>query len=159
MHGIEIRAARSSDLAEMTRLFAALGYPMDQAVLAERFEAYERAGDRAIVAVRTGDDSVTPSLLGLATLHATPVLHRAGAVGRVTALVVDPDARGHGIGRALMDEAERWAAARGCVLMEVTSNRRRTEAHAFYERLGYVATSFRFAKDLARDGQSPSQPA
>ena len=30
--------------------------------------------------------------------------------------------------------------------LEVTSNRARTDAHAFYERLGYVATSFRFAK-------------
>jgi hypothetical protein len=30
----------------------------------------------------------------------------------------------------------------------VTSNKARTDAHAFYERLGYTATSVRFAKKV-----------
>lgn len=146
-----MRPAAASDVAELRRLFAELGYPIDPAAIEQRFAALDAAGEVALVADgsgNAGDASGPPPLLGLATLHATPVLHRAGPVGRVTALVVDPAARGRGVGRALMDAAERWAVARGCVLMEVTSNRRRTDAHAFYERLGYAATSFRFARDL-----------
>ena len=73
----------------------------------------------------------------------------ARQVHGVTALVVAEAARGQGIGRALMAAAETWAVERGCVLLEVTSNRRRVDAHAFYERLGYEATSFRFAKALS----------
>ena len=148
MQGIAIREGRASDLAEIARLLAELGYPVEHAVLAERYAAFARSGDRMIVAVRADDDAASPDLLGMATMHATPVLHRAGAVGRVTSIVVDSSARGRGIGRALMDVAERWAASQGCVLMELTSNRRRTDAHVFYERLGYVAASFRFAKEI-----------
>jgi GNAT superfamily N-acetyltransferase len=74
------------------------------------------------------------------------VLHRAGPVGRVTALVVEASSRGCGIGRALMEAAERWTAEQGCVLIEVTSNQRRVDAHRFYEKLGYERTSFRFSR-------------
>ena len=152
---VAVRVAEPADVGEMRRLFAALGYDIETDTLAARFHAFVGGGEVALVAVGIAsphppNEAATPGakLLGLATLHATPVLHRAGPVGRVTALVVDPDVRGRGIGRALMTAAERWASARGCVLLEVTSNRKRTDAHAFYERLGYEATSFRFARTL-----------
>ena len=49
---------------------------------------------------------------------------------------------------ACRGEAEKRLAAKGCGLVEVTSNRKRLRAHAFYERLGYERTSYRFAKTL-----------
>ena len=137
-----IRSARASDVAEMSRLFAELGYDVPVDALVQRLRAFDAPGEGVIVA----EDPSTPGqLLGTATLHLTPVLHRAGPVGRVSALVVDSTVRGRGIGRALMAAAEQWAAERGCVLMEVTSNMRRADAHRFYEGLGYERTSFRFA--------------
>lgn len=143
---VDIREAAPTDVAEIARLLDALGYPTAVETLAERFERFDGAGEQALLAEQPGSAS---ALLGLMTLHATPVLHRDGPVGRITMLVVDPAARGRGIGRQLVAAAESWAAARGCVLMEVTSNRRLTDAHAFYERLGYESTSFRFGKKLA----------
>jgi hypothetical protein len=44
--------------------------------------------------------------------------------------------------------AERLLKANGCQLVEVTSNLRRTDAHRFWERIGYERTSARFAKHL-----------
>jgi GNAT superfamily N-acetyltransferase len=138
-----IRSAGSFDVHEMARLFGQLGYEIPVDVLTRRMEAFEQAGEIALVA----EDDLTPGrLLAVATLHATPVLHRAGPVGRVSALVVDADVRGRGVGRAMMAAAEQWAAERGCVLMEVTSNQRRVDAHRFYEGLGFERTSFRFAR-------------
>jgi PhnO protein len=81
-------------------------------------------------------------------MHVTPVLHRPTGVGRITALVVGEAARGHGVGRALVAEAERRLEVLGCALVEVTSNQKRTDAHDFYRRLGYEATSVRFARTL-----------
>ena len=147
-----IRAASSFDVHEMARLFGQLGYEIPVDVLGRRLEAFERAGETALVAE---DDAAPGRLLAVATLHATPVLHRAGPVGRVSALVVDGDVRGRGVGRAMMAAAEQWAAERGCILMEVTSNRRRADAHAFYEGLGYERTSFRFAREPRRADAPP----
>lgn len=145
-----IRPARASDLPELVRLFSELGYDIAPDVLAKRWEAFEGSGEHALVA---DEASQQGRLLGVATLHATPVLHRAGPVGRVTALVVDATFRGCGIGRALMAAAERWAAERGCVLLEVTSNQRRADAHKFYEGLGFERTSFRFARAPRADAE------
>jgi GNAT superfamily N-acetyltransferase len=63
-------------------------------------------------------------------------------------MVVAADRRGRNIGRTLVKAAEAVCAEAGCVAVEVTSNRARTGAHAFYERLGYAVTSLRFARTL-----------
>lgn len=136
-----IRAARPDDAHELAALITELGYPVDGETLVLRWPAFVAEGNHALVAVATSG-----ALLGLVTLHAMRVLHRAHPVGRITALVVVAAARGHGVGRALVAAAERWLAERGCTLVEVTSNRKRVDAHAFYLRLGYEQTSLRFGK-------------
>jgi N-acetylglutamate synthase-like GNAT family acetyltransferase len=137
-----VRDARNDDAEVIAALLVQLGYSWPPEVIAQRLAAFHAAGERALVAERAGE------VIGVITLHATPVLHRATAVGRITTLVVREDARGGGAGRALVRAAEGVLRARGCSLVEVTSNKRRTDAHAFYRRLGYDETSFRFAKQL-----------
>jgi ribosomal protein S18 acetylase RimI-like enzyme len=145
-HPLEVRDARLDDVPALAALLSELGYPTPAATLAERLDALRRAGEVVLVAARDGDP------LGVLTIHVTPVLHRPTPVGRLTALVVAERARGQGVGRALVEAGEEILAARGCALVEVTSNRRRTEAHAFYERLGYEATSLRLKKSLPSEG-------
>jgi GNAT superfamily N-acetyltransferase len=76
------------------------------------------------------------------------VLHRPAPVGRISMMVVDEAQRSRGIGAALVRAAEQALAAQGCYMIEVTSHVRRTEAHRFYERLGYERTSVRLARML-----------
>lgn len=131
------------DAAEIARLLSPLGYPASGEEVAARWADWEAQGNVALVV--EGDDV----LLGVITLHWMFVLHRAAPVGRISALVVDPAARGSGLGRALVHAAEAAFARTGCGWVEVTSHTRRAEAHEFYRHLGYEQTSFRFAKPLS----------
>jgi len=150
MPDLEIRDARPADAPALAVLLDQLGYPAPAATVAARLAAYQDAGEVALVAVRGGGGG--GAVVGLATVHVTPVLHRPTPVGRLTMLVVAEGERGGGVGRALVGAAERAVTARGCALIEVTSNRKRADAHAFYERLGYEATSLRFKKSLGPEG-------
>jgi GNAT superfamily N-acetyltransferase len=113
-------------------------------------QALNVAEEKTLVATRRGN------VVGLLTLHITPVLHRPTSIGRLTALVVAEHERGKGIGRALLDAAEQFFAERGCKLVEVTSNLRLVDTHSFYKRLGYKATSLRFKKSLTRACAQPT---
>lgn len=139
---IDIRLARPADASAIAALVTELGFPTTPGDLAPRLAAMQGAGEIILVAAR--DDAV----LGVLTVHVMPVLHRPAPVGRLTMLVVTAAMRGIGVGRALVAEAERMLAARGCGIVEVTSNQQLTEAHAFYQRLGYAVTSVRLFKAL-----------
>ena len=141
----EIRAARREDAEGLARLFTSLGHPTSGSEVEARWERWREAGNEALVAV--GPDG---TVLGAATLHRMIVLHRPRPVGRITALAVDAPVPGQGIGRALVAAAESKLLREGCGLVEITSNFRFEEAHAFYEHLGYDQTSYRFAKVLDR---------
>ncbi|NOK38049.1 GNAT family N-acetyltransferase [Corallococcus exercitus] len=79
----------------------------------------------------------------IATLQLTyiPGLSRGGMRrALVEAVRVRADLRGQRIGEALMVDAMERARARGCGLMQLTTDKRRHEAHRFYARLGFVAS-------------------
>jgi GNAT superfamily N-acetyltransferase len=139
----EVRAATEQDAPEIARLLSQLGHPTVAHSIVSRWQDWIAAGNVALV--MGGENG---SLSGVATLHHMTVLHRPKPVGRITALIVDEPARGRGVGRALVAAAEASAVRAGCGLLEITSNARLTEAHAFYEHLGYQRTSARFAKTI-----------
>ena len=87
-------------------------------------------------------------MIGILTWHVTPVLHRPKPVGRITMMAVAKDERRRGVGRARVEAACERLGAKGCGLVEVTSNADLTGAHAFYRKLGFERTSYRFAKEL-----------
>ena len=137
----KIREARPADAEAIARLLVELGYDVTAADVRRRLAALRRAGEPALVADRGG-------VLGCLSWHVTPVIHRPRPVGRITMLVVAEAERGAGLGAGLVAAAEARLRERGCGLVEVTSNMKRMRAHAFYQRLGYERTSFRFAKTL-----------
>jgi GNAT superfamily N-acetyltransferase len=61
---------------------------------------------------------------------------------------VREDLRGQGLGGALIAWAVDEARRRGCVLVQLTSDNRREEAHRFYGRLGFVASHTGFKLHL-----------
>ncbi len=57
--------------------------------------------------------------------------------GHIEHLVVRPDARRRGLGRALVDEALAWFRASGVVRVELQVDDRNPEGRAFWQRLGF----------------------
>jgi GNAT superfamily N-acetyltransferase len=81
------------------------------------------------------------AVIGTCQLTFTPSLSRSGAERMtIEAVRVRRDRRGTGIGRAMMTWALDRARERGCGLAQLTTDRRRTDAHRFYESLGFVAS-------------------
>lgn len=144
--GAAVRRATRADAAAVARLLTPLGYPVDAGDVLAVWDAWEAAGDFALVAEADG------KLVGVVTLHTMVVLHRPKPVGRITSLAVDPEAQGQGLGRALTEAAEAALRAAGCGLVEVTSHQRRKAAHTFYEHLSYERTSYRFMRPLGSRG-------
>ena len=142
-----VREAVIADAPEVIRLLTLLGHEQPAADASARLAAFFEAGDRVLVSSKGAAAPGAP-LTGAVTLHITPELHRPGPIGRMTAVAVDEAVRGNGVGGALVAAAEKYFIEHGCAMVEVTSNKKRTRAHSFYEQLGYTGTSFRFAKTL-----------
>lgn len=139
---ITIRAAKARDSAMLANLLDQLGYPASAPEVAERFRRLaEMASEKMLVAERNG------KAVGLISVHRTMLLHTADNLCRITALVVDEAARRQGIGRQLMQAAERWAWSQDCAVIELTSADRRADAHRFYAACGYQCIGKRFLKD------------
>ena len=52
-------------------------------------------------------------------------------------LVIDPQAKGHGLGRAMVEAYENYARAQGCTGLRMDTNERNVSARRFYQKLGY----------------------
>ena len=143
LRALVIRPATPNDADAISGLLAELGYPANPADVPARLEALA-AHPGAVTLVADLEHEV----VGLATCHLFPTIHRAEPVAWLTALVTAERARGQGVGTTLVSSVESWARARGAVRISLTSGTQRTEAHAFYERLGYDRTGVRLTHPL-----------
>ena len=138
----QIRDAKPSDVPRLVELIHELGHEIDEKAVRTNLAALKKSDETPLVA------TLDKKIVGLCGVHRTITIHRNAPLGRITAMVVAQESQGHGIGRMLVEGAEDWMRKKGCKLVEVTSNDRRTEAHAFYRHMGYERTSIRFFKKL-----------
>lgn len=134
---LRIREARPADAEGVTAL---LGAAADG--LAARIAAARKAGEPPLVADEGG------SLLGIVAFHALPLLQEEAPLGRLTLLLVAPDARRRGVGRALVEEAEARLADRGCARIEALAEIELAAAPDFFRRLGWTRSAYRYARPL-----------
>ena len=64
--------------------------------------------------------------------------YQGGERAQVEGVRVSQAMRGRGIGKAMMEYAIAQARARGCALVQLTTDKRRAEAHEFYRALGFA---------------------
>lgn len=138
-----IREAGHADLPALVRLFS---FEEEGIVRNERDASDPCYADALTIISRDPDNAVfvaemEGAVLGTFQLTIIQQLtNRGGRVAQIESVVVDPAARSRGIGEAMMRWAIDEARRRKCVRVQLTSNKVRKRAHAFYERLGFVAT-------------------
>lgn len=140
---VRIRAAAIGDAADVARLIEQLGYPCTRDEAADRI-AHVLGDPRQQLLLAEVDGQAC----GLASIDVRYSLTRGGDQARITALVVDRAHARRGIGRALLREIEAIGRHGRVTRIEVTSNMRRDEAHAFYRDCGYSEGSRHFFKPL-----------
>jgi ribosomal protein S18 acetylase RimI-like enzyme len=144
MSDTTIRRARREDVAAIVALLADDPLGRERETNADPPpDVYRQAfddiaaqgGNFLFVAERRG------TVTGCLQLTIIPGLSRRGMKrGLIEAVRIGAACRGQGVGEELVRHAIEIARAAGCGLVQLTSDRSRTDAHRFYERLGFVAS-------------------
>ena len=142
---VVLREAGPDDVRAIVELLAAdqLGASRDGAAGPDELAPYLRAfaaidADPAHVLVVAVDGGQVIATMQLSFL---PGLARRGALrAQIEAVRVRADRRGDGLGEAMIRWAVQEARRRGCALVQLTSDKTRTDAHRFYARLGFTAS-------------------
>ena len=147
---LTIREARHKDLAAIVAMLAddELGRGREKPDDLDRYSLVfgQIEGDvRNAIVVAEVDGAVA----GCFQITYITGLSRNGAArALIEGVRTHAEHRGKGIGEAMMRHAVDMARARGCVLVQLTSDKSRTRAHDFYRRLGFKMSHEGFKLDL-----------
>ncbi|MDQ0951056.1 GNAT superfamily N-acetyltransferase [Streptomyces phaeochromogenes] len=150
MGDLEIRPAVPDDVPAIVAMLAddPLGAQRESPDdLSPYLAALERLSDdpnqHLVVAVREG------RVVGTLQLTIIPGLSRKGSTRSIIEGVrVHADERGGGLGTRFIEWAIDRSRSEGCQLVQLTSDVSRTDAHRFYERLGFTASHVGFKLQL-----------
>ena len=151
MSSVVIRDPRAGDAADIASLLRELGYSASPEEVPARLESLDLDGTTSVMWIAELDGRA----VGMATARRFGSVHQSLPVVQLTVLVVARAARGNGIGKRLVREAEEWAKQQGAGRITLTSALHREEAHEFYKRIGYEHTGVRLAKTFSG---TPAEP-
>jgi GNAT superfamily N-acetyltransferase len=145
---MRIRPARGDDFEAVTSLLEELGRPE---VTDETRADCRAVFEHQVVDPRSHHSVAETSdgeIVGFCSMHFRARLNHPTEEAWIPDLIVREQARGAGVGRKLMTEAEERARARGCHALALESAYHRAEAHAFYRTLKLRDVSKAFHKKL-----------
>jgi len=132
---ISLRRATEADATAVAQLSNILGYDAAPGVIAGRLRSILGSNSDLVVVA----EDTSGAVAGWLQAHAAHIVESGFRV-EITGLIVSPDQRRRGVGRALVAEAERWAGTIAAGAIVVRSKVQRVESHAFYPALGYTPT-------------------
>jgi GNAT superfamily N-acetyltransferase len=144
MEKITIRNAELNDLSKLTDLCTELGYPSNDDQINQRLQKLLKStSDVVYVAVKKTEVIGWIHVFTSLRLESDPFAEIGG-------LVVSSEHRNKGIGRMLVNAADKWAIEKGFSKIRVRSRIERTDARRFYEKEGYVVKKSQnvFEKEL-----------
>jgi GNAT superfamily N-acetyltransferase len=145
MSNCKIREALLTDSSQIAHLSDQLGYPAEPVKVMERMTRIFSTRDNCIFVAETDDQKVVGWIHGFLTQLVESELR-----AEIGGLIVGQAQRNKGIGRALLEAVEKWAAERKAGQVSARCNVKRLESHQFYEKLGYrvAKTQMAFRKSL-----------
>ena len=139
------REATESDIGCLADLVTQLGYPSSFETMKIRFGLIQQHPDyQTILAEYNG------KVVGMIGLSKSYYYEMDGFYVRILALIVDSNYRNQGIGKKLIDDAEKWARTIGASGISLNTGNRpeRLATHRFYKNRGYNEKSIGFVKSL-----------
>ncbi len=142
---MEIRRANPDDARPIMGLIEELGYSVTVESIWEKVAGIQDSVDDAVLLA-----VIDRQVVGCITMHAMPMFHIEGKLGRITAFVVTSKVRSQGVGAMLLASAHRGFESAGCSKFELTSGDQRTRAHQFYESHGYRRGGQRLSREAGQ---------
>lgn len=140
---MNIRKAELKDAEAIRILMEQLGYPTEDGFIAKRLAYLSTLTDHIDIVYE-----LDGKVLGFISFHFIPQIAFEADYAVISYFVVDDNSRGMGIGKALEEYCTALAVERKCKRIMVHSNARRTDAHRFYLRQGFVEYPKDFVKFL-----------
>jgi ribosomal protein S18 acetylase RimI-like enzyme len=144
MEHIVFRSALLADVPAIVALLAndelgsqreITGIPLDQRYV-DAFQAMEADSNQRLVVVVDGDE-----IIGTLQISFIPGIARMGSWrGQIEAVRIAAHRRDSGLGQKMFEWAISECRSRGCSLVQLTTDKSRTDAHRFYEKLGFKAS-------------------
>lgn len=143
--GLAITAIEDADISAVVALWERCGLtrPWNDPVADI---ALARKGPSSTILIGREDDKIVASAM----------VGHEGHRGWVYYVAVDPDRRGQGLGRTIMNAAEDWLRQAGIAKLQLLVRQDNAKASAFYETIGYDEAAVTvFAKWLDGREQAP----
>jgi len=142
--GLTFRRARKEDLLDIVRMLSddtlGAGREMFSEILSDNyikaFDIISADQNQELTIVEMNDVKV-------ATFHLTFIqylTHHGGLRAQIEAVRTNSNYRGQGIGTKVFEYAINRAKEKGCILLQLTTDKKRPDALRFYETLGFVST-------------------
>ena len=145
---MRVRTARGDDFERVTALLELLGRPaVTGATRADAQAIYERQVHDPDAHHMVAEDDLG-RVVAFCSLHFRRRLNHGREEAWIADLFVLDAARRHGVGRTLIDEAERRSRDRGCHAITVDAEYRQAEAHYLARQIRFRDVGKAFRKDL-----------
>ena len=127
-----IREMTAKDAGAINTLSKQLGYPLSVEQTLQNINSVLQSRDHTAFVAE--NETMIVGWIGAAQVIMLEVMPHC----EINGLVIDEHHRGMGIGKLLIDKVKHWAKEKGNDKIGLHCNVKRTEAHLFYEHLGFT---------------------
>jgi ribosomal protein S18 acetylase RimI-like enzyme len=142
-----IRTTRAEDARQLRelRLEALRSHPIAFTADLSESEAFDDQHwvERAVAGAGDGREAVYVAdasggrLVGMSGIYTPPNRPKLAHSGTIWGVYVRPEARGSGVGKALVNACVEWARAKGLVIVKLSATTEPPTAQRCYERCGF----------------------